>query len=45
MLVAQGVGEHEGVEPVVFDRSDPVALPGPGGDAWGHREHGVASGL
>jgi hypothetical protein len=33
VLVAQGVGQDERVEPVVLDRSDPVALPRPGGDA------------
>lgn len=45
VFVAQGAGQNECIEPVVFDRGDAVALPGSGGDAWRHREHGVALGL
>ena len=39
VLVAQRVGEHERVEPVVLDRGDLVALPGARRDPRRHREH------
>jgi hypothetical protein len=42
VLVPQGVGEHERVEPVVLDRGHAVALPGAGRDPRGHREHDMA---
>jgi hypothetical protein len=45
VLVAKGVGQDERVEPVVFDRGDPVALPRSSGDARGHREDGVTAGV
>ena len=43
--MAQGVGEHERVEPVVLDGSHFVTLPRPRGDARRYREHRVPGGL
>ncbi len=44
VLVAEGVGEDEGVEAIVLGRYS-IALPGPSGDPGRHREHGMAPGL
>jgi hypothetical protein len=41
VLMAQAVGQHERVKPVVLDGRDPVALSGPRRDPRRHREHRV----
>jgi hypothetical protein len=45
VLVAQGVGEGEGVEDVVLAAGHPVALAGAGGQPWIDREDAVPAGL
>ena len=45
VLVAQGVGQHEGVEDVVFAAGGPIALPGPGRDPRRDRVDHMPSGL
>jgi hypothetical protein len=45
VLVAQGVGQGEGVEDVVLAAAHPVALAGAGGDPGIDREDAVPAGL